>query len=118
MDTVPVYYGDIKVTLLNDSHYPDWVVTEFMIQRVRTLLIAKAEKKIYAKTFSLIIFRVKLNALYAISISQHGPTLGFQIPLKLSYDLCVHLEKESVQKRDRLLCIAALVWAEAELSFV
>lgn len=35
MDTVPVYYGDIKVTLLNDSHYPDWVITEFMMQRVR-----------------------------------------------------------------------------------
>lgn len=34
MDTVPVYYGDIKVTLLNDSHYPDWIVTEFMLQRV------------------------------------------------------------------------------------
>lgn len=36
VDTVPVYYGDIKVTLLNDSHYPDWVITEFMLQRVRT----------------------------------------------------------------------------------
>lgn len=34
MDTVPVYYGDIKITLLNDSHYPDWIVTEFMMQRV------------------------------------------------------------------------------------
>lgn len=34
VDTVPVYYGDIKVTLLNDSHYPDWVITEFMLQRV------------------------------------------------------------------------------------
>ncbi|XP_035899329.1 tyrosine-protein phosphatase 10D isoform X4 [Anopheles stephensi] len=32
-DTVPVYYGDIKVTLLNDSHYPDWVITEFMMTR-------------------------------------------------------------------------------------
>ena len=35
MDTVPVYYGDIKITLLNDSHYPDWIVTEFMMQRVK-----------------------------------------------------------------------------------
>ena len=33
-DTVPVYYGDIKVTMLNDSHYPDWVTTEFMMSRV------------------------------------------------------------------------------------
>lgn len=32
-DTVPVYYGDIKVQILNDSHYPDWAITEFMIWR-------------------------------------------------------------------------------------
>lgn len=32
-DTVPVYYGDIKVTMLNDSHYPDWAVTEFMMSK-------------------------------------------------------------------------------------
>lgn len=33
-DTVPVFYGDIKVQILNDSHYPDWVITEFMMCRV------------------------------------------------------------------------------------
>lgn len=33
-DTLPVYYGDISVTILNDSHYPDWSVTEFMMCRV------------------------------------------------------------------------------------
>ncbi|KAK7873176.1 hypothetical protein R5R35_006394 [Gryllus longicercus] len=32
-DTLPVYYGDICVTTLNDSHYPDWNVTEFMMCR-------------------------------------------------------------------------------------
>ncbi|XP_037919047.1 tyrosine-protein phosphatase 10D isoform X2 [Hermetia illucens] len=32
-DTVPVFYGDIKVQILNDSHYPDWVITEFMMCR-------------------------------------------------------------------------------------
>lgn len=32
-DTVPVYYGDIKVQILNDSHYPDWIITEFMVWR-------------------------------------------------------------------------------------
>ncbi|XP_070491352.1 tyrosine-protein phosphatase 10D isoform X3 [Chironomus tepperi] len=36
MDTVPVYYGDIKVTLLNESHYPDWLIAEFMMQRGET----------------------------------------------------------------------------------
>lgn len=33
-DTLPAYYGDICVTILNDSHYLDWSVTEFMITRV------------------------------------------------------------------------------------
>lgn len=33
-DTVPVYYGDIKVQMLNVSNYPDWVVTEFSVSRV------------------------------------------------------------------------------------
>ncbi|XP_053697410.1 tyrosine-protein phosphatase 10D isoform X2 [Sabethes cyaneus] len=40
-DTVPVYYGDIKVTLLNDSHYPDWVITEFMMTRGDTQRIIR-----------------------------------------------------------------------------
>lgn len=33
-DTQPVYYGDIQVTILNESHYPDWNVSEFRICRV------------------------------------------------------------------------------------
>lgn len=32
-DTMPVYYGDIMVQILNDSKYPDWSTTEFMICR-------------------------------------------------------------------------------------
>uniref|UniRef100_A0A8D8Q8Q7 protein-tyrosine-phosphatase n=1 Tax=Cacopsylla melanoneura TaxID=428564 RepID=A0A8D8Q8Q7_9HEMI len=33
-DTLPVYYGDnISVTILNDSHYPDWSITEFIMCR-------------------------------------------------------------------------------------
>ncbi|CAH0385398.1 unnamed protein product [Bemisia tabaci] len=32
-DTLPVYYGDISVTMLNDTHYPDWIVTEFIMCR-------------------------------------------------------------------------------------
>lgn len=32
-DTQPMYYGDIEVQILNDSHYPDWAITEFMIRR-------------------------------------------------------------------------------------
>ncbi|XP_071530896.1 tyrosine-protein phosphatase 10D-like isoform X2 [Panulirus ornatus] len=30
-DTQPVYYGDIQVTILNESHFPDWNVTEFRV---------------------------------------------------------------------------------------
>ncbi|KAG7207331.1 hypothetical protein KM043_008998 [Ampulex compressa] len=33
MDTLPVYYGDICVTILNEAHYPDWSITEFMLCR-------------------------------------------------------------------------------------
>ncbi|XP_029155618.1 tyrosine-protein phosphatase 10D isoform X1 [Nylanderia fulva] len=33
VDTLPVYYGDICVTILNETHYPDWSITEFMLCR-------------------------------------------------------------------------------------
>jgi len=39
-DTEPVYYGDIQVTILNESHYPDWNINEFRMMRgdtVRTI---------------------------------------------------------------------------------
>lgn len=32
-DTRPAYYGDIAVTPLNESRYPDWTVTELMVAR-------------------------------------------------------------------------------------
>lgn len=33
LDTDPLYYGDIKVQMLNNSHYPDWIITELMVCR-------------------------------------------------------------------------------------
>lgn len=33
-DTLPVYYGDICVTILNEAHYSDWSITEFMLRKV------------------------------------------------------------------------------------
>lgn len=33
-DTMPVYYGDISVQILNETRYPDWNVSEFMVCRV------------------------------------------------------------------------------------
>lgn len=32
-DNQPVIYGDIQVTLLNESQYPDWTVTELKVSR-------------------------------------------------------------------------------------
>lgn len=32
-DTRPTYYGDIAVTTLNESHFPDWTVSEFLLSR-------------------------------------------------------------------------------------
>lgn len=40
-DTVPVYYGDIKVQILNNSHYPDWIITEFMVWREKEQRIVR-----------------------------------------------------------------------------
>jgi len=39
-DTEPVYYGDIQVTILNESHFQDWNINEFRMMRgdtVRTI---------------------------------------------------------------------------------
>lgn len=33
-DTMPVYYGDISVQILNETRYPDWNISEFMVCRV------------------------------------------------------------------------------------
>uniref|UniRef100_A0A0K2UFV7 protein-tyrosine-phosphatase n=2 Tax=Lepeophtheirus salmonis TaxID=72036 RepID=A0A0K2UFV7_LEPSM len=36
-DTQPVYYGDIQVTILNESHFQDWNVSEFRMMRGDTV---------------------------------------------------------------------------------
>merc|ERR1712038_923613 len=36
-DTEPVYYGDIQVTILNESHFPDWNINEFRMMRGDTV---------------------------------------------------------------------------------
>ena len=33
-DTQPVFYGDIQVTILNESQYSDWTISEFKVMRV------------------------------------------------------------------------------------
>ena len=32
-DTEPVFYGDIQVTILNESHFPDWIVSKFRLYK-------------------------------------------------------------------------------------
>ena len=36
-DTEPVYYGDIQVTIMNESHFPDWNINEFRVMRGDTV---------------------------------------------------------------------------------
>jgi len=36
-DTEPVYYGNIEVTILNESHFPDWNCSEFRMMRGDTV---------------------------------------------------------------------------------
>lgn len=43
-DTMPVYYGDISVQILNETRYPDWNISEFMVCRVSRA--AKQNKKV------------------------------------------------------------------------
>ncbi|GAB6018714.1 hypothetical protein CHUAL_000390 [Chamberlinius hualienensis] len=40
-DTQPVYYGDIQATILNESQYPDWTVTEMKVSRGDTSRLVK-----------------------------------------------------------------------------
>lgn len=37
-DTEPVYYGDIQVTIMNESQTPGWTLREFTVARVRAIL--------------------------------------------------------------------------------
>ncbi|VEN46401.1 unnamed protein product [Callosobruchus maculatus] len=40
-DTMPAYYGDISVQILNESRYPDWNVCEFMVCRGETQRVVR-----------------------------------------------------------------------------
>lgn len=37
-DTQPVFYGDIQVTILNESQYVDWTITELKVMRVSVIV--------------------------------------------------------------------------------
>lgn len=38
-DTQPVFYGNIQVTILNETQYQDWTISEFKVMRVSFYLI-------------------------------------------------------------------------------
>lgn len=44
-DTMPVYYGDISVQILNETRYPDWNISEFMVCRVSFILHMRTFKR-------------------------------------------------------------------------
>ena len=54
-DTQPVYYGDIQVTILNESHFPDWNISEFRMMRGEQKLnkILQQTGKLTASPFSV-----------------------------------------------------------------
>lgn len=58
MDTLPVYYGDICVTILNEAHYPDWSITEFMLCRV-----------FWNFLFSFVIALIEINRMLLVNLS-------------------------------------------------
>ena len=93
-DTEPVYYGDIQVTIMNiiiiiiniiiiqvtimnESHFPDWNINEFRVMRgdtVRTIIII-----VIVIIIIIIIIRCGPSAT---STSPPGQTSGCRSPLR------------------------------------
>lgn len=107
-DTVPVFYGDIKVQILNDSHYADWVMTEFMLCRV---YFCKLFGRILHYIYVFIVYRAANSALCATSISPLGRTSVYQIRHRRWCASCALSANVSAPSNVQLSCIAALVWA-------
>lgn len=77
MDTLPAYYGDISVTILNEAHYTDWSITEFMLCRVNICFYKRIF--IYLFIIYLLAFRTTLIAWSNTSTSRRGLTLGCRV---------------------------------------
>lgn len=43
-NTQPVRYGDIQVTILNDSRFPDWTISEFRVCKVSLFVLVASGK--------------------------------------------------------------------------
>lgn len=118
-DTVPVFYGDIQVQILNDSHYADWVMTEFMLCRVCFCNFVYAISLDFALyTIFVVVFffffipnRVANSALCDTSTSPLGRTSVFQIHHRRWCASCALSAIVSAPSNVQLSCIAALVWA-------
>lgn len=46
-DTQPVYYGDCQVTILNESQYSKWTISEFKVSRVIFLFNFRIINKLF-----------------------------------------------------------------------
>lgn len=61
-DTMPVYYGDISVQILNETRYPDWNISEFMVCRVSIDIKTPNVLELQVLLDSEVIRAVKLNS--------------------------------------------------------
>ena len=68
-DTEPVYYGDIQVTIMNESHFPDWNINEFRVMRGDTV------RNIEMNILVIIMVIIRCGPS-ATSTSQPGLTSG------------------------------------------
>lgn len=59
-DTQPAYYGDIQVTILNESQYSKWTISEFKVSRVN-ICFFKLHYLLYVDFYFYIICRSKSN---------------------------------------------------------
>ncbi|KAI8034677.1 hypothetical protein M5D96_012500 [Drosophila gunungcola] len=106
-DTVPVFYGDIKVQILNDSHYADWVMTEFMLCRVS----GPSEISVTRSSTINMIFRAANSASCGTSTSPPGQTLVCPIRRRPWCVLCAPSAIESGRSSDPLWYTAVPEWA-------
>lgn len=71
-ESMPVYYGDISVQILNETRYPDWNICELMVCRV-------SQVNFFQSLVQVFWFRETNRESYDISILQRGLISAFPI---------------------------------------
>lgn len=60
-ESMPVYYGDISVQILNETRYPDWNILELMVCRVSSSL-QQEETAIKKKMTSKLCLAINISS--------------------------------------------------------